>query len=240
MKNIFLTIGMLLYVFGASAQIHLMIFIDKSASVSFIDNGKLMPKCVSGLQQNIDLLKDGNDQLSAYFIHSGVGETSMIVNEVIPTCKIGHSKIETKAIKDKYMKNCKDFKIRLYNSLSANLQLLPNKKTSGRSPILKTLSIASAQAQPGSRIRLVYFSDMVEFSKIRKGLNPKSKQEAIALAQKDIKRMSVEYEVNASALKGASADIYLPVGNLGASLGENVPDYWREIFRNYGMSVSFH
>jgi hypothetical protein len=223
-----------------TAKSEVIIFIDKSASVSFVQNGALLPKCREGSAAAMNLLKGPGDRISGFYLHKGAGAASNFLQGIAPAYGDTTTPLKKNAAKKHFAAALNKLQQGWHQKILSILQDPTNKQVAGSSPILKSLEIASANLTPGSSHKLVYFSDMVECSAVRKTLAPKSKQDAIALAQKDAAAIKTAYDINPGVLKGSQVDVYLPQSAMGTAGNENIPYYWRELFRQYGMTVTFH
>lgn len=222
----------------AQAQKKVIVFIDKSASVTFSDPA-LAKKSKNGCISAVSWTSSGGDQLLGYYLHAGAGSSSLFLNDTIRKIKPGMTPLEEAIAKKKMNKIIDEFRRKQYHLLLDEVQSGTSNKVSSQSPILKSLEIASTQFQANTKRKIIYFSDMVECSSIRKMLNPKSKAEAETQAREDAQIIVKKYAINRTALNGSLAEVYLPQAPMGKPLNEYVPYYWTELFRQFNIKTSF-
>jgi len=216
-----------------------LVFIDKSASVSFTENGALLPKSSNAAAQAVNLLKASGDRLIGYYLHSGAGAASQMHISSVPQKAVGETPLRQKAIDRAFKTQFESIRSKCYNALHAGLKQ-PIGSSGQTSPILKSLEIASEQMPATGTRTLIYFSDMVECSGIRKTLAPRNKADAEAMARTDAAKVRKEYSIKPVVLNGAIAHVYLPQSAMASGGNANIPYYWTELFRQFGIRASFH
>ncbi len=223
----------------AKATAATMVFIDKSASVSFTADGVLLPKFSEALKLAVNRLQYSNDRLLGYYLHSGAGAASQLLFTSLPALKAANTPLQQAAADRAFQATRRTVLTNSYRTLLAGLRQA-TAPSGATSPILKSLEIASTQLEPGQARTLIYFSDMVECSGIRKNLAPRNRADAEAQARKDLATATKEYRIDPAALRGAQALVYLPQDAMAVGGNANIPYYWSEVFRLLGIRVSFH
>lgn len=228
--------------FCQNKKINVIILLDKSLSVNYRSGN---PAVKSIIQNEINHINDEGDTYTMFYVHSNTLGATAAIKYIVkpkPLQPASMSMLNYNKLKQNWGKD-------LIRDKQARIQETEHyvfsngaSKTDKATDLWAIFEKLSTTCVPSSTNNILIFSDMIESMKgngRRLKLDPTSRMQAISWAKVDKKIINATFSVNERNLKNATVQVVLPYEALASTFNANVRYYWEELFRLYGMKVSF-
>ena len=217
-----------------------LVFIDKSASVSYT-SPDVQNKVKNVIQQAVNDVGGEGDEISVLYLHKNTRSASPEINYTVPAFRVqpGSSTIQVNKAKMVYFNGIKKRKAFIYDS-TLNLFTIPNNSaTKNGTDVIGTLEVISRMAHSQNVKTIYLFTDAMQASSAYQ-VNPKSKADAIKLADQHSKRIAKDYQIDKSVLNNAAVHFILPYSGLNTTHNPNLSYYWIELLKQFGVTADFN
>jgi hypothetical protein len=218
----------------------LYIFVDKSKSVAF-DKGEVLQKAEAKLKEALVLLKNEGDRASIYYIHGNTASAGALYSYTFPKFVLPNNAntIETNNARRRYNNLLSQERGKILQVFRNSLKVANDKITEKGTDVIGALEVLSENSTNSYRKHVLIFSDGIQTTN-KIGTNASNVQQAEEKALKDLKVINAKYSINKAVTSNTNAVMVLPYTSLATTHNKYLDDYWRKIFRNYGVSLAFN
>ncbi|TDH26780.1 hypothetical protein EXU57_08185 [Segetibacter sp. 3557_3] len=217
----------------------ILIFVDKSASVSFQQPG-VQQKSQSILKHGIDQISSADDALKLLVIHDKTRAASPVANYEVPqfSCKPNLPPLAIKAARNAYKKEIGKQKLMFFSECTEFLSKPLDNENKRGTDIVGVLEVISRMERKDVQKEIYLFTDGKQSSK-EFIVNPKNKQEAERLAIQHVQKINRELAIKPEVLRDSFIHFVLPYEANSTKYDPNLTYYWEKLFNEYKISVNF-
>jgi hypothetical protein len=219
-------------------QVELVVFIDKSKSVSF-ENPIILSKATDKLKKAFSVLKNPGDRISFYYLHGNTAGATKIYSYTIPSVNFPprSNTMEKNTIRRNHNFDVSHELGICKNNFSEYLGLNNTAITNMGTDIIGVFEIVSRNLNANSQKHILIFSDGIQTSSGFK-CDPKTTGQAIDLANTHLAQIPEKYQIDKSKLNNSKAVMVLPYDPLSTTHNKYFNEYWQRIFSEYGIELT--
>ncbi len=218
-----------------------LVFIDKSKSVSYKDSA-VLKKTMKSVFTHVNMLQNPNDRIYVYFIHGNTASSSADTSYVIPALPNTKNKsaLERNTAMYTYNTEVKRQKEAVAASIKRRLAMENSCKTENNTDIIGALEVISRKHSARKQKHVLLLTDGIQACTGFAFSNFTDRKHALNAASLHLKSIDNRYNIQKDALNGVHISMVAPVRSIDNDLNKFVQDYWERFLNEYSVQVQFN